>query len=160
MAEIQQDGKADQAGLSPEAVSVLMGISPSGVVAGEGNVPDEAYREHRKSQRVKASLRCSVLTTVSGRRTSLVGYTEDVSTGGIGWYSSENLPNKHTIALRLEYQYKGKAECLVATGSIVGKVLSAAKGGFRYSIRFDKVSDAQLDNLNRFIEWRIRVASA
>lgn len=159
MAEMSQSNAVEPAGLPPEVVSVLMGISVSGVVSGGESTAGDCYADMRGSKRIKASLRCSVLTAVGGQRLSLAGYTADISTGGLGWYSSVSLPTKHTLAMKVEYQLDGKPECLVASGTIVGKVLSGANG-YRYSVRFDKVSDAHRVKLGRFIAMRIRAASS
>ena len=159
MTEMRESNNVERSGLPPEVVAVLMGIGATGVVPGGDSSAGDPYAEMRQSKRIKASLRCSVLTSVGGERLSLAGYTEDISTGGLGWYSSENLPMKHTLAMKVEYQLDGKAECLVASGTVVGKVLSGANG-FRYSIRFDRVSDAHRAKLSRFIAWRIRVAKS
>lgn len=161
MVDVPQSEEVEQSQLSPEAISVLMSAESSDAVDSVVPAPAKKVRtESRQTQRVKASLRCTVMTSLRGKRTSLFGLTEDVSTGGVAWYSSENLPVQHTVAIRVEYQLKGKPECLVATGKIVGKVLWAAKSAFRYSVRFDKVSDAHLTKLQNYIDCRVQMANA
>lgn len=116
---------------------------------------DGLYRiQRRKHYRLPVVIKVIIEQKRNGKMHKLECVTKDLSGGGIKAICNEELDEGENVGVRL---YLSKNNIIMVNGKIIRSVKDTITGCYELGIKFDKISQANEDNICAFIFGRQRL---
>lgn len=110
--------------------------------------------DNRTSPRYNKRLRAVLITEENGKRISIQGKTQDISSDGTSFISERNIVPSHPVTVYLMIDpgdAKRPPVVFEAQCKIVSSVLSPQQGGFRLGLQFTKMPGENKQVLQKFL---------
>lgn len=127
-------------------------LAPRALEAAQRDMPSRRM-EPRATTRYAKMLKAVCVTEEASPR-KLYGKTIDISLGGVSFVSGTHLsyPTWVRVYLKLGILSDGNWNIFESRCRVVCSVLCSQQGGFRLSLEFQSLTDAQRNQLKKFLE--------